>query len=83
MNYIAPPNDLPGFPGTVRAKPKTPMRSGGLRKRWTDNNGAIYEWDYQHGHVEVYDARGRHEGAYDHVTGGLLSGPVSGRRVNP
>ena len=29
----------------------------------------IYEWDYQHGRVEVYDRRGRHIGEYDPETG--------------
>ncbi len=33
------------------------MFSGGLRRRWRDPDGVIYEWDYQHGTVEVYDAR--------------------------
>jgi hypothetical protein len=57
-------------------KPKTPVQGGGgLRPRWKDAQGRIYEWDRRHGTVEVYDRTGkRHRGEFD---------PVSGKRVGP
>lgn len=32
------------------------------RKRWKDDKGNIYEWDYQHGAVEKYNKNGTHLG---------------------
>ena len=43
----------------------------------------ILEWDYQHGHVEMYDARGKHLGGHDAVTGRKLSEADNTRRVSP
>lgn len=41
-----------------------------LRNRWKDSKGKIYEWDSQHGTVEVYDRSGRnHLGEFNHITG--------------
>ncbi|WP_411377953.1 colicin E3/pyocin S6 family cytotoxin [Enterobacter bugandensis] len=38
--------------------------------RWKDAKGKIYEWDSQHGTVEVYDRSGRnHLGEFNHITG--------------
>jgi hypothetical protein len=51
--------------------------------RWRYADGTIYEWDYQHGAVEVYDAQGRHSGEIDPDTGEPLSGPDHTRRVEP
>ena len=48
-----------------------------------DPNGAIYEWDYLHGHVERYDARGNHLGGYDAMSGTPVSKADSTRRVEP
>jgi hypothetical protein len=68
--YIPPPKDIPGIPGAKWAKPKTPVQGGGgLRRRWKDKRGNIYEWDYQEGHVEKYNPRGKHQGAFDPNTG--------------
>jgi hypothetical protein len=68
--FPAPRRELRGFPDAVLDRPKTPRRDGGgLRKRWRDPDGKIYEWDYQHGRVEVYDRRGRHLGEFDPDTG--------------
>lgn len=40
------------------------------RARWKDAKGKIYEWDSQHGTVEVYDRSGRnHLGEFNHITG--------------
>ncbi|WP_231566969.1 colicin E3/pyocin S6 family cytotoxin [Vibrio navarrensis] len=38
------------------------------RPRWKDKK-RIYEWDSQHGKVEVYDKNGNHIGEFDHETG--------------
>jgi len=37
------------------------------------------EWGSQHGEIEMYDERGKHLGAYDHVFGKQLKGPGPGR----
>ncbi|WP_312177485.1 colicin E3/pyocin S6 family cytotoxin [Chryseobacterium sp.] len=61
--YTPPPKTLPGIPD---AKPSG-QRGG--RKQWRDSNGTIYEWDGQHGEVEVYNKRGKHQGAKNPDTG--------------
>ncbi|MCG8164808.1 S-type pyocin domain-containing protein [Brenneria goodwinii] len=63
---------LPAFPDAKRAPRKTPIQgsSGQLRARWKDSEGRIYEWDSQHGTVEIYDRSGRrHIGEFDPITG--------------
>lgn len=77
-----PPKLLPGFPDAFTAKRETAF-PGGLRHRWKDDRGMIYEWDYQHGHVEVYDPRGSHQGAFGADDGRFLSGTDRTRRVEP
>ncbi|WP_447867475.1 colicin E3/pyocin S6 family cytotoxin [Rahnella bonaserana] len=71
--HVAPKGNppLPAFPDAQKAKKKTPVKGGGtLRSRWKDNSGKIYEWDSQHGTVEMYDRTGRkHLGEFDPVTG--------------
>jgi hypothetical protein len=59
------------------------MFPGGLRRRWRDPDGMIYEWDYQHGTVEVYDRRGFHRGEFNPFTGERLGSPIPGRTVEP
>ena len=59
------------------------MGDGAKRARWKDDDGTIYEQDYQHGRVEVYDQRGRHEGEYDERTGERTAQSDSTRRVDP
>jgi hypothetical protein len=77
------PRVLRAFPDAIRAPPKTPRRGGGgLRKRWKDED-RIYEWDYQHGSVEVYDSRGNHIGEYDPDTGRRVKGPNPDYKVEP
>ena len=80
--HVIPPKMLSGFPGAWRVKAKTPF-PGGLRARWKDGNGMIYEWDYQHGHVEMYDPRGNHRGAYSASSGQKVSEADSTRHVSP
>ncbi|MCS6339765.1 S-type pyocin domain-containing protein, partial [Klebsiella pneumoniae] len=72
--YHTPPKGnppLPAFPDAKKAQAKTPVKGGGkLRNRWKDSNGKIYEWDSQHGTVEVYDRLGRnHLGEFNPITG--------------
>ena len=82
--FNPPPRDLPGIPGTIHARPKTPVQGGGgLRRRWKDGDGNIYEWDYQHGEVEKYNPRGRHMGAYDPNTGEQTKPADPNREVEP
>jgi len=84
VQMVPPPKDLPGFPGTRRVTPKTPVQGGGgLRKRWVDENGGIYEWDSQHGAVERYDKRGKHLGEFDATTGEQIKPADPQRRVKP
>lgn len=53
------------------------------RKRWRNARGdRYYEWDALHGHIEVYNKRGRHLGVVDAVTGKMISGEVRGRRID-
>jgi Cytotoxic len=83
MGYHQAPPNLPGFPEASRTKRKTPS-SGGLRKRWKDKDGNIYEWDAQHGEVEKYGPTGKnHLGAFDPETGKQKKPPVPGRKVEP
>ncbi|UTA66876.1 colicin E3/pyocin S6 family cytotoxin [Emticicia sp. 21SJ11W-3] len=73
VNYHVPPKTLPGFPDARRDKPK----SG--RARWVLPDGKILEWDYQHGDVEVYNNKGKHQGSADPNTGEMTKEPVPGR----
>jgi hypothetical protein len=45
-------------------------------------DGRIIEWDYQHGHFEVYDHRGKHLG-FDADTGRPIKDPDITRHVEP
>lgn len=71
--HVAPKGNppLPAFPEAKTAKKRTPVKGGGsLRSRWKDSKGRIYEWDSQHGTVEIYDRSGRnHLGEFDPITG--------------
>ena len=79
QKYYPAPNvdELPDFPGAKRVKPKN------QRKRWVDKKGNIYEWDYQHGEIEIYPKGGSpHMGSYNPRTG-ESKGPVPNRKTNP
>ncbi|MBA0125086.1 hypothetical protein H0B56_05975 [Haloechinothrix sp. YIM 98757] len=53
------------------------------RKRWRNHNhDRYYTWDDVHGHIEVFNKRGRHIGALDAVTGELIGDAVPGRRID-
>lgn len=83
LPHVVPPKWLKGFPGANRVTPKTARPGGGLRARWRGPDGMIYEWDYQHGAVEVYDRNGKHLGQYDPVTGQRTGRAVPRRTVEP
>ncbi|EGX6965412.1 hypothetical protein JGJ17_004699, partial [Vibrio alginolyticus] len=73
IKYIPAPKGsppLPAFPDAIKAKKKTSVQGGGkLRERWKDKKGRIYEWDSQHGKVEIYTKNGKHIGEFDHISG--------------
>ncbi|MEU4344104.1 colicin E3/pyocin S6 family cytotoxin [Nocardia sp. NPDC023852] len=73
-HYQPAPKDLPAFPKAKWAK------SMGRRKRWVDDDGNIYEWDYQHGAVEKYSKNGKHLGEYDPKTGEQTKPPDRTRK---
>ena len=84
--YHKAPNteQITGFENLIKAKPMTPRQGGaGLRERWIEEKGRrIYEWDSQHGELEVYLASdGSHLGAFSHVTGEQLKGPKKKRNI--
>lgn len=85
LRYFPAPRGAPkGFTNLKWAKPKTPYQGGGgLRDRWKDDKGAIYEWDRRHGTIEKYDRSGRHLGEYDPNTGKQLKGAIASRKVEP
>jgi RHS repeat-associated protein len=61
----------------IHARPK------GDRRRWTDSERRIYEWDRLHGELEVYDRRGRHLGVRDPKSGKWIKDPAPGRTIEP
>ena len=69
------------LPDLRREKPKTPVSGGGgLRPRWKDKDGNIFEWDSQHGEMEIYDKQGKHQGSYNPKTKEKKP-PVKNRKV--
>ncbi|MBC3302415.1 S-type pyocin domain-containing protein [Pseudomonas sp. SWRI18] len=84
--YHKAPNteQITGFENLKKAKPMTPKQgSAGLRERWIDDKGRrIYEWDSQHGELEIYLASdGSHIGAFNHLTGEQLKGAKKKRNI--
>ncbi|MBV4486863.1 S-type pyocin domain-containing protein [Pseudomonas sp. SWRI153] len=73
-DYHTPPKLLPAFPDAK------PVRNKGPRKRW-ESKKRIYEWDYQHGAVEVYNREGDHLGEFDINTGKQTSKARPKRRT--
>lgn len=76
------------MPGKPRPSPcfLDELESFGARdgtRRWRSADGKrIYTWDATHGEIEVFNARGRHLGAADAVTGTLVKEPVKGRKID-
>ncbi len=82
--YQPPPGELPEFSDVRPSRPKTPVQGGGgLRKRWKDADGTIYEWDSQHGKLEKYNKRGKHLGEYDPNTGDQTKPADAERTLEP
>ncbi|TWC22613.1 S-type pyocin [Pseudomonas sp. SJZ085] len=80
--YHKPPSLLPAFPDAKTTPSKTFVRGGGVkRRRWKDRAGRIYEWDSQHGAVELYTKQGKHLGEYDPMTGEQTKPADPTRRV--
>lgn len=86
LKYIPAPRGnppLPAFPDAIKAKKKTSIQGGGkLRERWKDKKGRIYEWDSQHGKIEVYTKNGKHIGEFDHMTGEQTKEADPSRKVD-
>jgi hypothetical protein len=75
-------SEVPEYKELTREKPKTSVQGGGIKRRqWRDKKGRIYEWDYQHGTLEMYDKQGRHLGEFDPMTGRQTKPPKPGRRI--
>lgn len=84
LKYHPAPKGLTAFPEATKAPRKTPLKGGGgLRKRWKTPKGIIFEWDSQHGTVEMYDKRGRHLGEFDPDTGQQTKPANNKRSVEP
>lgn len=82
LKYHPAPTTLPAFPDIKPAPLKTSVRGGGKkRRRWKDPSGKIYEWDSQHGKVELYTKQGKHIGEYDPETGEQTKPADPARRV--
>ncbi|WP_204366953.1 colicin E3/pyocin S6 family cytotoxin [Nocardiopsis chromatogenes] len=83
-SYHPAPSSLSAFPKAKKVKPKTSVQGGGKKRaRWKDDEGNIYEWDYQHGTVEKYNKRGKHQGEYDATTGEETKPADPQRKVEP
>jgi len=83
-NYHPAPTGLTAFPDATKSNRKTSVKGGGgLRKRWKNPKGIIFEWDSQHAAVEMYDRRGRHLGEYDPTTGEQTNPADKTRSVEP
>ncbi len=81
---LHPPASFAAFPDLVRARPKTPVQGGGgLRRRWTDEKARVFEWDSQHGKLEMYTSKGKHVGEYDGTTGERTKPPDPTRSIEP
>jgi len=50
---------------------------------WRNSDGTrLYTWDFLHGEIEVFNARGHHLGVLHAVTGQLTKPAVKGRKIN-
>ncbi len=58
-------------------------KTKGGRRRWRGGKKQVYEEDTQHGELEKYNRRGKHEGVVDPETGEIIKDPVKGRTIEP
>ena len=81
-SYHPAPKGLTAFPDAVRDKSKNSVKGGGgLRRRWRDRKGRIYEWDSENGRVELYDKQGKHLGEFNPETGERTKDAEPGRKT--
>ena len=81
-SYHSPPTFLDAFPEAKPTKSKSNVQGGGKKRaRWKDRKGRIYEWDSQHGTIELYNKQGKHLGEFDSITGVQTKPPDPRRRV--
>lgn len=59
----------------------TPYRSGTKTNGLTGKARRLYEWDYTHNDIEVYNGRGRHLGSMNPLTGEMYKPAVTGRTI--
>lgn len=52
-----------------------------LRGKTRTDGNRLYQWDYTHNNIEVYNSRGRHLGVMDPVSGGMIGPAVRGRTL--
>jgi len=54
------------------------------KKTWKSKDGKrLYQWDSQHGDVEIYSAKnGVHLGSADKITGRTIKPAVKGRKLS-
>lgn len=78
--HPAPTDGLAAFPDAVSTRSKSSVQGGSKKRaRWKDSKGRIYEWDSQHGAVEMYDKQGKHLGEFDAKTGEQTKAAKPGR----
>lgn len=52
-------------------------------QRWRSPDGKrIFTWDGLHGEIEVFNARGKHLGVIDPITGLPIKPAVAGRKID-
>ena len=82
--FIPAPENLKAFPDARSTYGKTPVQGGKiLRDRWRDTKGNIYEWDYRHGTVEMYNKHGKHLGEFNPNSGIQMKPADKTRKVEP
>jgi Cytotoxic len=60
-----------------------PIRARDGQRRWRSDRGRrLYTWDSLHGEVEVFNARGKHLGSMDPITGEMVKPAVPGRTID-
>ncbi len=53
------------------------------QRRWRSPDGKrLYTWVALHGEIEVFNARGKHLGALDPLTGLVVKDAVRGRKID-
>lgn len=53
------------------------------KKTWVSYEARqLYQWDSQHGEIEVYNSRGKHLGSKDALSGLTIKDAVKGRSIN-